>query len=220
MTMYLHRVDDDFEDTSYAFSYDYKPKIEDFAAYELPVIYCELRRDYVEVQDRDQVISEPFHNRYDLEQWVRPDSYAGFMPVGHFFIYSRNRDSSILDNSNYERILEALQKRWGDHVYDYRARHWAVGWTEEILMRPDAPEEAQKAVSELLGALEDYPVYDESDYSERQEEEAERYWDRESLRGRIDICDEADVSILNARREWWQLDCEPLTDRVREIVGG
>lgn len=218
--MYLHRVNDDCDDTSYAFSSDYKPKIEDFAAYELPVIYCELRRDYVSVQDRDHVVSEPFHNCYDLGQWVRPDSYGGFMPVGHFFIFSRSRDSSILENSNYERILEDLKGKFGEYVYDYRARCWAVGWVEEILMLPDAPEKAQKAVYEVLSGLDNYPVYDESDYSDRLEEEAERYWDRESLRGKVEICDEVGASIFQARCEWWELDNDAVRDRVREYVGG
>ena len=126
-------------------------------------------------------------------KWTTPDSYYGFNPVGDFFIYSRNRDSDELDNSNYERIFEDLKKiaaelpepietdkfesgDIGSWVYDFSANHWACGWVEYILIRQDAPEAILQAAGEIICGLADYPVYDESDWCGRETEAANEVW--------------------------------------------
>ena len=44
----------------------------------------------------------------ELNRWEAPDSYAGHNPIGDYTLYGRTRDSSIMENSNYELILEEL----------------------------------------------------------------------------------------------------------------
>lgn len=146
-------------------------------------------------------------NKYNLEKWQTPDSYFGFDPVGDFVIYGRNRDSSILENSNYELILSQLvelsETLGTDNdepfAYDYRASHWACGWVETILLRKNSPESLQALASEILSALGDYPVVDESDYSERQSLAVVEYWDNCSLGEKIEWCKDSGESIFFAR---------------------
>ena len=141
--------------------------------------------------------------------WKHPSDYAGFSPDGDYVIYVRNRDSSILENSNYDRIFQDLQKLDEKHqtddtesfVYDFRAGHWAVGWVEYLLVSKDAPDEILQAAGETICALSDYPVYDETDYSDRQFNEICQYWENMSTSERIEYCADNDTSIFAARSD-------------------
>ena len=98
----------------------------------------------------------------ELNKWETPDSYAGHNPVGDYTIYNRTRDSSIMENSNYELILKELSdlaepfdKLRDDgepFVYDFRAGHWACGWVEEIIIRQDAPKQIIERAKEIEAA--------------------------------------------------------------------
>ena len=143
-------------------------------------------------------------------KWIKPESYAGFSPDGDYLIYSQHRDSDCLSRSNYRRILEDLLKLDGKHqtddtecfVYDFRASHWAVGWVEYILVKQDAPEEIKQAAGEIICALSDYPVYDESDWTELEHEEISNYWEGLSVNERMQYCKENNVSIFAARKDY------------------
>jgi len=93
---------------------------------------------------------------------------------------TRNRDSGVLAESNWACQLAELKRAPmtdpdGDADYEvHRFGHWACGWFEITIVRPDSP--AAKAADELEAALADYPVVDDSDYSERCCEEALRVW--------------------------------------------
>jgi hypothetical protein len=88
-------------------------------------------------------------------------------------VAGRSRDSRCLEESNFECILKALGGR-GDNVLVARYRHWAVGWIEEIYVRPNT-EQATKA-QELRDLLEAYPILDEEDFSRREQEAANTLW--------------------------------------------
>lgn len=133
--------------------------------------------------------------------WETPDSYCGHNPVGEYCIYGRSRDSSILENSNYDLILEQLEELAPDHCYDFRAHHWAVGWVETIMLKPDAPNEALQAAGEILCSLADYPCLDDGAYSERQCSELQDYWQRCSIKERVEYCQESGDSVFSARRD-------------------
>ena len=156
----------------------------------------------------------------DIEKhkWNTPDSYAGFNPVGHIVVYSQTRDSSIMERSNYERIFQDLKETIKelegpeyveddedsalDWVYDFRASHWAVGWVEHIMVRDDAPESVISTAADIIAAIEDYPVYDESHYSELQQIETDEFWSQCNLRDRIYYCNQMEISIFAARRDY------------------
>ena len=111
-----------------------------------------------------------------METWQQPQSYAGHSPIGDYVLYSRNRDSSILENSNYELILDELTTfaEKFDHLrddgeafaYDFRTKHWGCGWIEYIIIRQDAPTQIIELAESIESALSDYPVYSDDDYSD------------------------------------------------------
>jgi len=62
-----------------------------------------------------------------------------------------------------------------EDVQIHRFGHWANGWFEIVLVNPDKPE-LVKLAQELEDSLENYPVLDENDFSEREHEAANETW--------------------------------------------
>jgi hypothetical protein len=100
---------------------------------------------------------------WDLDQWAADHEWAavGLGPVGI------HRDSEVLDQSNWHVVYGDLRDRFGDAVDWVRFGHWAVGWIEEISWDAGRPE-VVAAVEDWRARLDDYPVADETDYSERE----------------------------------------------------
>ena len=137
----------------------------------------------------EQALTRPrdfgYYGNYDLfGSW-------GITPIG------QTRDSDALERSNYRRILQDMTRThpdedMGDHalewVSDFRSSHWAFGWSEQIIVRvlydPDediVPSNITSAFREIMTTAsylsEQYPVYDESDYSELELEEYDEAFD-------------------------------------------
>ena len=93
---------------------------------------------------------------------------------------SRNRDSDCLAESNFAAALKSLGGEGAD-VEVHRFGHWACGWFEVIIVRPCS--EAEKEATRIEDALEDYPILDESDHSERELAEADRVWEQYRVSG-------------------------------------
>jgi len=150
-----------------------------------------------------------------LKRWDHPTgfdsdaNFAGDKPTG-YVIYSRNRDSSILEETNFAAILEDLGGE-GDLVRVIRHGHWACGWIEYITVDDTAPDTLLDRCVDIVRALEEYPVYSDNRYSEAQWEAITDHWERSNLRDRADYCREAGVSIFAARH-----DCMP--DAVYEVL--
>jgi hypothetical protein len=98
--------------------------------------------------------------------------------------FMQHRDSDILDVSNFDTIYADLSERFGDDdtvIEIDRANHWAVGWSEEILVPawidPTGPESIENVHPAFLAAMQwhetlsDYPVADDEDYSRREYED-------------------------------------------------
>ena len=102
-------------------------------------------------------------------------NYGGSTDHANMYVLlGRNRDSGCLENSNFDTALEALGGE-SKHVQVHRFNHWAVGWTELILIDPAADDKV-KTAEEINCSLADYPVLDEEDFSRREtEEENETY---------------------------------------------
>lgn len=149
------------------------------------------------------------------------DTYATFAPTGfdrsgaflperqHWFVVplSRTRDCGPLDDSNFETALAMLEDvdPDGEHYEAHSFGHWACGWFEIILVDPQHPATVEAAEG-IAAALEDYPVLDEHDYSERQYEALNEAWQWLSMRDRIQLCADAGLSIFAARREYAPAD--------------
>lgn len=91
---------------------------------------------------------------------------------------SIHRDSSDLEQSNFavmEARLLAEPGVDGNQIRTERSSHWAVGWVDYLIIDP-ACSAAIALVEKLRGQLNDYPVLDERDFSEREMESANRVW--------------------------------------------
>lgn len=159
----------------------------------------------------------------NLPRWETPESYGGFNPVGDYVIAIQYRDCEVLHQSNYQCLFKLLEEKAeelgcleggingeGDEenmVYDFRAKHWAVGWVETLLICQNAPQELLDYALEQLTSLEDYPVVDEEHFSEMEYEKMQSNWDWLDLADKVDICRKSGVSIFSARNESPPYDC-------------
>lgn len=134
-----------------------------------------------------------------------PDfGYYGDLDLGGtwgFSGFSVNRDSEALERSNFQVVSEHMQKEHPDDVSIMGASHWAVGWSDELLVkvyqdgcicteedvddhREGCPEwlnpehritDAFKEILEFHYSLADYPVLDETLMSKIEHEELISY---------------------------------------------
>lgn len=119
---------------------------------------------------------------------------------GDWFVLptTRNRDSDHLTISNFDTALQLLGGE-SETVEIHRFGHWACGWFEIIIVKPET--ESAVIASDIERRIEDYPVLDEDDFSEREFLAASEYWARMSTKERIEICKKFDASIFAARRD-------------------
>lgn len=88
----------------------------------------------------------------------------------------QTRDSEALERSNFRVALarvEALDSEGEDHQV-HRFGHWGPGWFEVIVVRPTPA--MLSLAGEIACSLADYPILDESDFSELESEEAWEAW--------------------------------------------
>lgn len=129
--------------------------------------------------------------------------YYGGLPLFQSWglTYAQDRDSDVLNRSNYRRLLEDAQgvatADDGDKAEDaseyidvVHCSHWLCGWMDHIAVRvledpegdvtPENITHTFKFMADACLRLRDeYPVYDESDYSELETEETEAAFDSE-----------------------------------------
>jgi len=121
-----------------------------------------------------------------LNLWTLPGSYAGAEWPDHYVFLSRNRDSDCLTESNFACGLAAIggEKTIETELEDddsalavtvVRESHWAVGWVEWIAIHKDN-DDALRIADKIVAGLEDYPVVNESDFSEREQVAADETW--------------------------------------------
>jgi hypothetical protein len=113
----------------------------------------------------------------NLTLWSTPDSWSGTPWDGYYVFLGQNRDSDCLTRSNFRSALKALGGEVEGKVEVVREGHWACGWIEWIAVHESCVD-ALKCADEIAGALSDYPVVDESDFSELETEEANEVWER------------------------------------------
>lgn len=148
-----------------------------------------------------------------LERWKLPEYYVGADWPEWYVGLGQARDSDSLTRSNFICFLEALG---GESltVRVIRERHWAVGWVEWIGIH-DSATEALKIADSIMKDLDGYPVVNEDHWAQLEWDEAHEYWERMSLRERVEWCRDCGVSIFAARRgnDLPDVICE----RLREI---
>ena len=112
--------------------------------------------------------------RWSCFVWFRERDIAD--PNAWTILYTHNRDSGLLDQSNSEQIAEAMAPYTdGDDpdVVMESHDHWAVGHVDGFsvrVFRDGQITDAFKTYHDLMERLDGYPILDEEDYSEREYE--------------------------------------------------
>jgi hypothetical protein len=87
-------------------------------------------------------------------------------------VYTHSRDSRLLEQSNAAAIEKAMKPFLGRTARAENHNHWACGWIAgyaiRVCGRNGRVTKAFKAWCELQAKLQDYPVLDEEDYSQRE----------------------------------------------------
>lgn len=110
-----------------------------------------------------------------LKRWKMPPDYFGAeWPEYYSAGVGRSRDSDCLEESNFHSMLRILGGE-SDTVKVVRESHWAVGWVEWIAIH-QSDEKSLAAADACRQGLDDYPILDESDFSEREEAECDAVW--------------------------------------------
>jgi len=106
--------------------------------------------------------------------WFRESEIAD--PDDWAIIYTHNRDSGLLDQSNAEHIAKAMEpfaERDDPDVVMESHDHWAVGHVDGFSIRVYRDGEitlAFRTYHDLMEQLDGYPILDEGDYSRREYE--------------------------------------------------
>lgn len=110
--------------------------------------------------------------RFQCFVWYRDRELT--KPEDWALIYTHNRDSGLLDQSNAAVINKAMLRfskgNDPDVVFESH-NHWAVGYVDGFSIRVFNRGRITKAFRtyhELAERMDEYPILDESDYSERE----------------------------------------------------
>jgi hypothetical protein len=112
-----------------------------------------------------------------LKKWISESNYGGEDLSAWYILIARTRDSDNLENSNFESIREFI-KLQGYNINDNDVKeinnvliagfnHWACGWID-CLMIHENNEAALIVGDEIKEKLDNYPVFNEDDYQERE----------------------------------------------------
>jgi hypothetical protein len=134
-----------------------------------------------------------------LKRWTTPSNYIGASWHGYYSSgFGRSRDSDPLEESNFQVAWEALEKLDAVLVSE---SHFLVGWVEWIAI-PDTNETALRKADELRAKYEIYPVLDEAHLGMLEEKLAAETWKNSTLRYRIELCADNEISIFAARHDF------------------
>ena len=105
--------------------------------------------------------------------------HADELGIGDWFVVPvmRDRDREPFHESNFQTALEMLKEVDPDQEdhQELRFGHWGPGWFEIIVVRPGT--EAEKVYRKIVDMLEEYPILDDEDLSEREWKEFEEIWE-------------------------------------------
>lgn len=100
-------------------------------------------------------------------------NYIGEIPNNSLLVVlSRNRDSDLLDQSNWEVAIKRLKD--SENVEIVRFGHWACGWIEYLCVTEGTKE--ANVGEEIEEQLDNYPILDEEHFSELEQKEANEVW--------------------------------------------
>ncbi len=108
--------------------------------------------------------------KFDSFRWYRVVNDPGDWTI----VYTRNRDSSLIAQSNAKAIDDAMEPYTEgenpDAVCEHHS-HWLCGWVDGYAIRvyrDGQITDAFKAYYDIVRRLADYPILDDDDYSRRE----------------------------------------------------
>ena len=93
----------------------------------------------------------------------KPDFYYGGEHGDWLVTLGQHRDSDAAERSNWRYITERVMELYPDDTTIESMGHWAVGWVESFLVKPDSP--AVQIMSDWADTLAVYPIADDDDFS-------------------------------------------------------
>ena len=132
--------------------------------------------------------------------------YYGNVDLGvtwGFSGFGTHRDDDALGKANFQTFNEFMQEKYPDDVTVMGATHWAVGWSEQVLVRVYDDEgnitPAFEETLEFHHSLADYPCLDDTLMSKIEHEELIEYLNFEIPYSRVrDGVDCSDDSVAEA----------------------
>lgn len=111
-------------------------------------------------------------------------NYMGEIPDFEWLcVMTRSRDSDCLTESNWRTALNMLGGE-SDNVRVDRFGHWACGWWESLSVKDGSP---AHAIGEgIKDKIDSYPVLDEEDFCELENEKAQTLWESFRDKDRIE----------------------------------
>lgn len=104
----------------------------------------------------------------ELVKWEYSSNYLGEDYSNNYIVYSVNRDSDLLTQSNYDYLAKTFPQ-----LKEVEFGHWLCGWVKQLLLPIDSKE---SLVSKILDTINGYPVFDEDDYYERESSQSKEDW--------------------------------------------
>lgn len=125
------------------------------------------------------MVDENYAIKQAHEALQYPDSYINWADDGaydtHAPIIGRNRDSGVLENSNWDVVSGDMLKRFPNQCFIKGSKHWAVGWIDQLMVqcftKKGTVTKAWLAAIEWSDRLSEYPVADEDHFSKAEYEE-------------------------------------------------
>ena len=155
-------------------------------------------------------------NLYEnIHKWQRASNYLGDDLGEYYVIYSRHRDSDILNLSNWQcliRDFDQFIKEHGDDYFIPRFGDFLVGWSELILVH-ESQTNLLKYCNTAIGKINDYPVYDDDHHSNMQMEELEKFIKQETDYFLSDHSEDIDYECKTYFKDY-----EPIEDKLYGAV--
>ena len=162
---------------------------------------------------------QQYITEHDLDklQWVTPEHYYGFNPIGDIIMYSKTRDSHIIDDSNFECIEHELNQL-GIKNYTFKAGCSMFGSIEYLMVELDGLTELHvDELYSIISSIESYPIFNDTDYYAKLDDAIFMKWDKMSLRERVELAQGNNANIFSARHD---LVPDYAYDALREYVEG
>lgn len=90
----------------------------------------------------------------------------------------QHRDSDVTERSNFRVMTRRLEAIEASACAVEREDHWAVGWVEHLLVNPHSKKKGalRRQILAMHQAVEEYPILDETDHSELENQDCEETW--------------------------------------------